>query len=294
MQRDRGRACARRGDDGRERRARTRRPRRSPRATRGVALIHQELSLCAHLTVAENVLLGREPRAAAWLDRAAMRREAARLLESFDAPGARIPIASSARCRSRPARSSRSARDGGRRAHRADGRADQQPAARGRRAAVRAHPAGSSASGVTVVYISHFLEEVREIADRFTVLRDGRSVATGTLAGRHERARSSRTWSDARSTRLFPERAARQPRRRRARRRRRPPAPPACGTQRSALRRGEILGIAGLVGAGRTETAARAVGPRSGPKRARSVGGRPPCCAAPHRRGRVSAPGSAT
>src|SRR5262249_32852765 len=36
--------------------------------------------------------------------------------------------------------------------------------------------------GVSVVYISHFLEEVREIADRFTVLRDGRSVSTGLLA----------------------------------------------------------------------------------------------------------------
>src|SRR5258708_7602346 len=34
---------------------------------------------------------------------------------------------------------------------------------------------------ITVIYISHFLEEVREIADNFTVLRDGRSVATGEL-----------------------------------------------------------------------------------------------------------------
>ena len=37
--------------------------------------------------------------------------------------------------------------------------------------------------GVAIVYISHFLEEVREIADRFTVLRDGRSVASGELRG---------------------------------------------------------------------------------------------------------------
>ena len=36
--------------------------------------------------------------------------------------------------------------------------------------------------GVTVVYISHFLEEVQQIADRFTVLRDGRSVGGGRTA----------------------------------------------------------------------------------------------------------------
>jgi len=35
--------------------------------------------------------------------------------------------------------------------------------------------------GITVIYISHFLEEVREIADKFTVLRDGHSVATGKI-----------------------------------------------------------------------------------------------------------------
>src|SRR5207244_7671523 len=37
------------------------------------------------------------------------------------------------------------------------------------------------AEGKSIIYISHFLEEVREIADRFTVLRDGRSVRTGAL-----------------------------------------------------------------------------------------------------------------
>jgi ribose transport system ATP-binding protein len=37
-------------------------------------------------------------------------------------------------------------------------------------------------SGHAIVYISHFLEEVKEIADRFIVLRDGRSVAAGRIA----------------------------------------------------------------------------------------------------------------
>src|ERR1043166_6196185 len=39
-----------------------------------------------------------------------------------------------------------------------------------------------SAEGISVVYISHFLEEVRQVSDRFTVLRDGRSVATGEIS----------------------------------------------------------------------------------------------------------------
>jgi ribose transport system ATP-binding protein len=39
-----------------------------------------------------------------------------------------------------------------------------------------------SARGIAVIYISHFLEEVRQIADRYTVLRDGRNVVTGTIA----------------------------------------------------------------------------------------------------------------
>ena len=38
-------------------------------------------------------------------------------------------------------------------------------------------------SGIAIVYISHFLEEVQRIADRFTVLRDGRTVDSGEMAG---------------------------------------------------------------------------------------------------------------
>jgi ribose transport system ATP-binding protein len=53
---------------------------------RGIALIHQELSLCAHLTVAENILMGLEPAHGGWLDRAAMARETARVLEAFHHP----------------------------------------------------------------------------------------------------------------------------------------------------------------------------------------------------------------
>ena len=47
-----------------------------------------------------------------------------------------------------------------------------------------------TAEGVAVVYISHRLEEIRQIGDRITVLKDGRTVATG-LAGRRDPDRAS-------------------------------------------------------------------------------------------------------
>ncbi len=104
--------------------------------------------------------------------------------------------------------------------------------------------------GVSVVYISHYLEEVKEIADRFTVLRDGVSVGGGTV--REFRVEQIIEMMVGRSlTEQFP----------------RVPhslgdpilevtdlagahAPAGVTFQ---LRRGEILGIAGIVGAGRTE-----------------------------------------
>ena len=53
---------------------------------RGVALIHQELSLCTNLTVAENIMLGGEPAHFGWIDREATRRRATELLDQFGHP----------------------------------------------------------------------------------------------------------------------------------------------------------------------------------------------------------------
>jgi ribose transport system ATP-binding protein len=107
------------------------------------------------------------------------------------------------------------------------------------------------ARGVGVLYISHFLEEVRGIADHFTVLRDGRSVASGALA-------------EATDHDLIAAMVGRDPEQLYPARTRRPPgevalsvrnlsAPPALKSASLDLRRGEVLGIAGLIGAGRSE-----------------------------------------
>ncbi len=107
------------------------------------------------------------------------------------------------------------------------------------------------ANGIAMVYISHFLEEVRAIAQRYTVLRDGEAVASGAIenvelktliremVGRdlgevfprvaHEPGETVLELSAIRAPHRFPIRAD------------------------LSVRRGEILGIAGLVGAGRTE-----------------------------------------
>ena len=105
--------------------------------------------------------------------------------------------------------------------------------------------------GLAIVYISHFLEEVKEICDRFTVLRDGKSSGGGEVATTEPSAivammvgrqvddlypRSPRTPGEVVLERARPRRALRS--RRRA---------------SLELRRGEVVGIAGIVGAGRTE-----------------------------------------
>ena len=216
--------------------------------THGLSLIHQELSLCPHLTVAENVLMGIEPSRLGVLDRDKLDARTNEVLQTF---------------------------------HHADIRperrvGDLSVAARqiveiSRALAARARiilmdePTSSlqredvthlfelirklSAEGISVVYISHFLEEVRQIADRFTVLRDGRSVATGEIAGVSDDELIGKMVGRTQQN-LFPARRGQ-------------PgetildvqelaSPPLLKNASFSLRRGEILGIAGLMGSGRT------------------------------------------
>ncbi len=217
---------------------------------RGIALIHQELSLCPHLSVADNILLGAESARHGWIDRRETRRRALEALASFDHPEIRperrvaaLPLAARQVveiCR----------------ALAADARIllmDEPTGSLPRADADRLFDLirRLAADGMAIVYISHFLEEIREVAHRYSVLRDGRSVDTGDLAAvGDDRLIASMVGREMGG--LFPDRASRTPGDvvldidNLA-------APPGLLQASFKLRRGEILGIAGLMGSGRTE-----------------------------------------
>jgi ribose transport system ATP-binding protein len=105
-------------------------------------------------------------------------------------------------------------------------------------------------AGIGIIYISHFLEEVREVADTFSVLRDGANVGTGRIEEvTDDQIVSMMVGRDVHD--LFPS-VPHQPGEFWVQLRgvTGSPAPREVDLE---LRRGEIFGIAGLVGAGRTE-----------------------------------------
>jgi ribose transport system ATP-binding protein len=220
----------------------------------GVAIVHQEPLLCPDLTVAENVLLGVEPTRVGLVDRRRARELAERALS-------RVRVAER-ESKLRPDIATRELAPGDRQLV-AIARALAQAECR---VLVLDEPTSSlsaddterlfdvirefRASGMTVLYISHFLEEVTRIADSFTVLRDGKTVGSGSIDGvtaddlvalmagrRIEQVftRSERRPGDV--VLELSELAGREH--------------PVSASL--SLHRGEVLGIAGLVGAGRTE-----------------------------------------
>jgi rhamnose transport system ATP-binding protein len=105
------------------------------------------------------------------------------------------------------------------------------------------------AEGVGIIYISHRLEEIATVADRVTVLRDGQSIATRPIAevGRGELIR---LMVGREISAIFPKREV-------------PIGEVVLEAGGLAARAGEILGIAGLVGSGRTEWAEAIFGLRA-------------------------------
>jgi ribose transport system ATP-binding protein len=215
----------------------------------GVTMVHQELALAPHLSVAENLFLGTELTSRGILQRGEMHQRTRAALRELDhediPPSARVGTLSVAA---------------------------QQIVEIARalivdtKVLILDEPTSSlpqrdvgklfrlikrlKARGLAILYISHFLEEVKEIADRYTVLRDGEMAGTGDITGTTLDKlifkmvgrdiddlfpRSERTFGE---TLLQVEGLAGDV------------LPREAGF---ALREGEVLGIAGLMGAGRTE-----------------------------------------
>ena len=221
----------------------------------GISTIYQELSLVPHMSVSENIFLGKTPtRGAGVVDWPRMRREADRILGSLgvaidrDAPVHTLRLAQQqmvevARALSDEARivimdeptSSLSQREV---------------------AQLFATIKRVTANGVAVVYISHRMEEVFQIGHRVTVLRDGCHVATREIsevtASELVRLMANRDVADH-----YPRRGhARGEELLRVERL----GGPGLKDVSFTLHRGEVLGVAGLVGSGRTRLARAIVG----------------------------------
>ena len=237
----------------------------------GVAMVHQELAFCENLSVAENLCLGALPMRRGFVSRPAMRRRAETMLAEIDV-----------------------ALDVDRAV--GDLTIGQQQMlqiaaaiGRGARLIVFDEPTSSLSQheadrlyaliarlrerGVTCIYVSHRLEEIFRLCDGLTVLRDGRHVATAPLAGldrgalvemmigrRLEEYFPAHVKADAGAEMIRAERLS----------------SPAGFTDVSfTVRAGEVLGFAGLVGAGRSEVAQALFGLDPGVRGTIAVRGRP-------------------
>jgi ABC-type sugar transport system ATPase subunit len=146
----------------------------------GIGIIHQELNLVEPFTVAENLALGHEPKIGPWIDRQAIHLRARRLLENlqFDLDTKALVSGLTIGQRQQVEIA------------KALGREvrilvlDEPTAALSRAETDQLFRILRSlrARGLTILYVSHHLEEVFEIADRITVLRDGRRVGTWKTA----------------------------------------------------------------------------------------------------------------
>lgn len=215
----------------------------------GISMIHQEFNLAEQLTVEQNIFLGRELKRGPFLDKPAMRARTRELLERLE-------------CRVSPDRVVSTLSNSDKqmveiaKALLRDTRVlvmDEPTAVltRAETAILLRQVRALREAGTAVLFTSHKLDEVEEIADDLTIMRDGRVVWTGEAAQMDQHAMANamvgREMSD-----LFPAKTG-------------TPSEVALEVQNLSvpgfshdvgftLRRGEVLGVAGLIGSGRTET----------------------------------------
>jgi ribose transport system ATP-binding protein len=218
----------------------------------GIATIYQELDLVDGLTVADNIFLGHEHAKYGFSRRSEMNRAARELLRRLGhpeisptaevgrLPAARKQVVSMARALSHEARLI----------------VMDEPSA------ALAHDEVANlfriirelaADGVGVIYISHRLAEIREIGDRVTVLKDGRTVAVGRPAKETPTTEIVALMTGRTVEYVFPERPEARSDRPEVLRVEGLTLPGAFEDVTFGVRAGEIVGLAGLVGSGRSE-----------------------------------------
>jgi ABC-type sugar transport system ATPase subunit len=223
----------------------------SPRASReaGIAVIYQELTIAPEMSAADNVFLSGADRPAGWRSRSRLRRrfdELGELLGIDLDPSERAGSLSVARQQQLEIMR---ALDGRRRVI----LMDEPTAALGRheREALYRIIGTLRESGIGIVYISHDLDEVLELCDRVSVMRDGLLVETRPREEATKDELVKAMVGSALATRPPP--AAEGGRGREVLRVEGLNVPGAVHDVSFSLHQGEILGLAGLVGAGRTE-----------------------------------------
>src|SRR4051794_15077844 len=220
----------------------------------GIATIYQELDLVDDLTVAENIFLGHEQSQAGFVRRRKMRADATAVLDRLghgDIPPAR-------RVGRLPAAAKQIVSMGRALSHDAQLLIMDEPSA------VLAHDEVQNlfrvirdltSRGIAVIYITHRLEEIREIGDRVTVLKDGRTSAVNLPARTTKTADLVTRMTGRTIEYVFPQRPERPVSTEGT------PLLEVTGLTRAGefvdvsltVRAGEIVGIAGLVGSGRSE-----------------------------------------
>lgn len=215
----------------------------------GIATIAQELALAPNLSVEQNVFLGSEPRSAGFISNRRLKREYQALTESigFDLPAKAI-VGSLRTADQQKVEIMRALSRGASMII-----MDEPTAALGRSDTERLHEVIRSlaASGHTILLISHFLSEVLALADEITILRDGKLVRSVPVAEENE-ASLIEGMLGRNLDSVYPSK---------------PPVPqnpepvinvkslsaPGIKNISFSVAKGEVLGIAGLVGSGRTE-----------------------------------------
>jgi ribose transport system ATP-binding protein len=213
----------------------------------GINAVHQEVVLCPHLTVAANIFLGDEEMRGGLLDKRRMVRDAQKLLDElgFTLPAGAI-LSSLTIGQQQLVATARAERRG------AKFLIFDEPTAyltRQEAAALFKLIRRLKARGVTIVYISHRLEEVFELCDRVSVLRDGALVGTRKVGETNE-ADLIALMINRKIEQIYIKEAA-------------PIGAAVLETENLAgpgfqdvsikVREGEIVGLYGLVGAGRSE-----------------------------------------